>query len=85
MFEGRMTGKAETERRGRQLAATARTADEETIGQDEMEVVMNHERLLTYIEKAKDEDKAEAKALTAYKDKRSGTWGLKRGAICEGV
>ena len=79
MFEGRMTGKAETERRGRQLAATALTADEETIGQDEMEVVMNHERLLTYIEKTKDGDETEAKALTAYKDKRSGTWGLKRG------
>ena len=37
MFEGRMTGKAETERRGRQLAATARTADEEAIGKDEMD------------------------------------------------
>ncbi len=79
MFEGRMTGKAETERRSRQLAATALTAYEEAIGKDEMEVVMNHERLLTYIEKAKDGDETEAKALTAYKDKRSGTWGLKRG------
>lgn len=79
MFEGRMTGKGEPERRGKKLAATALTADGTCIGTEEMEVVMDHERLLTHIEKTTDKDEETDETLTAFKDRTSGMWGLKRG------
>ena len=82
MFEGRLAGKAEPEKRRKRIAETAGVnamTDGTCIGNDEMEIVMSHDRLLPYIERTKDRDATEETALTAYGDRKSGTWGLKRG------
>lgn len=79
MFEGRLAGKAEPEKRRKRIAETAAMTDGTCIGNDEMEIVMSHDRLLPYIERTKDRDATEETALTAYGDRKSGTWGLKRG------
>lgn len=81
MFEGRLAGKAEHEKRRKRMAETAATTDGTCIGNDEMEIVMSHDRLLPYIENTKDRDVTEETALTAYGDRKSGTWGLKRGRM----
>ncbi|ADV44886.1 DEAD/DEAH box helicase [Bacteroides helcogenes] len=80
MFEGRMIGNALSQARINSCRVSADLPERVEATDNEMEIVMTHNRLMDDIENRKTASGEEAQsALKAYYDRQNGLWGLKRG------
>ena len=83
MFEGRMIGNALSRARtetGR-LSVSGLLPEEERQREDELEVVITHDRLMDFLTNREDSatEKGGQPVLKSYYDRQSGLWGLRRG------
>ena len=82
MFEGRLAGKGCTGvMRGTVGMAAVREKAEAINGNDAMEVVVTHERLLELIDGGAAGREADDEALRPFKDRATGLYGLRRGEV----
>lgn len=82
MFRGEATGRGSHVSSQRATTCPAATPAEASTGQDEMEVVVSHERLLSALSEQEERPSGLSKnvsELKAYHDESSGLWGLRRG------
>ena len=83
MFEGRMIGNALSRARAEtgRLSVSGPLPEEERQREDELEMVITHDRLMEAIRNREEaeEGKESQAALKSYPDRRSSLWGLKRG------
>ena len=83
MFEGRMIGNALSRARmetGR-LSVSGPLPEDERQREDELEVVITHDRLMDFLTNRRDSatEKEGQPVLKSYYDRQSGLWGLRRG------
>ena len=83
MFEGRMIGNALSRARAEtgRLSVSGLLPEEERQREDELEVVITHDRLMDFLTNREDSatEKGGQPVLKSYYDRQSGLWGLRRG------
>ena len=83
MFEGRMIGNALSRARAEtgRLSVSGLLPEEERQREDELEVVITHDRLMDFLTSREDSatEKGGQPVLKSYYDRQSGLWGLRRG------
>ena len=83
MFEGRMIGNALSRARAEtgRLSVSGPLPEEERQREDELEVVITHDRLMDFLTNREDSatEKGGQPVLKSYYDRQSGLWGLRRG------
>ena len=83
MFEGRLAGKGNTEKDKTEYGCLAKDNGQDTqlAEKDDMEMVMNHDRLMECLAAGNGMDLTgeEDKELKAFKDRKNGLYGLRRG------
>lgn len=87
MFEGRLSGKGQPEPESRTVRYAIDTDTSVREMKDEsLEVVVTHDHLLAFLLQEKMHgDKKLKEPLKAFKDRRTGLWGLKRGNLVTAV
>jgi len=83
MFEGRMIGNALSRARAEtgRLSVSGLLPEDERQREDELEVVITHDRLMDFLTNRRDSatEKEGQPVLKSYYDRQSGLWGLRRG------
>ncbi|MDB1094709.1 ATP-dependent helicase, partial [Phocaeicola vulgatus] len=83
MFEGRMIGNALSRARAEtgRLSVSGPLPEDERQREDELEVVITHDRLMDFLTSRKDSatETGGQPVLKSYYDRQSGLWGLRRG------
>lgn len=85
MFEGRMAGKGYAGRAKTEFSCTVKNERQDIalVQNDDMEMVMSHDRLMECLTKGIDTNgrNKDKKELKAFKDRKSGLYGLRRGDV----